>query len=88
MSYYIYIQTSTAKEYKMKTIQEIAVTVREVATDLVIDQLKFGDYKFAEVNAKLIKSCNVVEKLTEQDYAANATAIGAVYTIACEWGII
>ena len=72
----------------MKTIQEIAVTVREVATDLVIDQLKYGDYTFAEVNAKLIKSCNVVEKLTEQDYAANATAIGAVYTIACEWDII
>lgn len=72
----------------MKTIQEIAVTVREVATDLVIDQLKYGDYKFAEINAELIKSCNVVEKLTKQDYAANAIAIGAVYAIACEWDII
>lgn len=72
----------------MKTIQEIAVTVREVATDLVIDQLKYGDYTFAEVNAKLIRSCNRVEKLTEQDYTANAAVIGDVYAIACEWDII
>lgn len=72
----------------MKTIQEIAVAVREVATDLVIDQLKFGDYAFAKSNAKLIKSCNIVEKLSEQEYAANATAIGDVYTIAYEWDIV
>ena len=72
----------------MKTIQEITVAVREVATDLVIYQLKYGDSKFAELIAELIISCNVVEKLIEQDYAANATAIGAVYDIACEWDII
>lgn len=72
----------------MKTIQEIAVAVREVATDLVIDQLKFGDYVFAETNAKLIRSCNIVEKLTKQEYAAHATAIGDVHDIAYEWGII
>ena len=82
------MQTSTAKEYEMKTIQEIAVTVREVATDLVIDQLKYGDYTFAEVNAKLIRSCNRVEKLTEQDYAVNITAISDIYIIACEWDIL
>lgn len=72
----------------MKTVQEIAVTVREVATDLVIDQLKYGDYKFAEINAKLIRSCSIVEKLAEQDYAANAAVIGDIYAIAYEWDII
>lgn len=72
----------------METMQEIAIAVREVATDLVIDQLKFGDYAFAERNAELIRSCNIVEKLTEQEYAAHAKDIGYVYTLAYEWDMI
>ena len=69
----------------MRGINVLATLVREVATDLVIDQIAAGDAINAIKNAKLIRSCNTVALLVEQDYAEHAEAIADVYTMAVLW---
>lgn len=69
----------------MRGINVLAALVREVATDLIIDQVEAGDTGNAIKNAKLVKSCNTVALLAEQDYAKHAEAIADVYTMAVLW---
>jgi len=71
----------------MKAIRAIAMLVREVATDLVIDQIASGDYFNAAKNAKLIKSCNIVSTIEPADYAKHAEAVADVYSMAVIWEI-
>lgn len=60
----------------------LATLVREVATDLIIDQLETGDTVNAIKTAKLIRSCNTVALLTEQGYAKHAEAVADVCSMA------
>lgn len=69
----------------MRGINVLAMLVREVATDLIIDQVEAGDTGNALKNAKLIRSCNIVALLAEQDYTKHAEAIADVYSMAVVW---
>lgn len=72
----------------MRGINVLATLVREVATDLIIDQVETGDTVNAIKNAKLIRSCNTVALLAEQDYAKHAEAIADIYTMAVLWELV
>lgn len=72
----------------MRGINVLAMLVREIATDLVIDQIEAGDIANATKNAKLIRSCNTVALLAEQDYAKHAEAVADVYSTAVMWELI
>lgn len=72
----------------MRGINVLAMLVREIATDLVIDQIEAGDIANATKNAKLIRSCNTVALLAEQDYAKHVEAVADVYSMAVIWELI
>lgn len=69
----------------MRGINVLAMLVREIATDLVIDQIEAGDIANAAKNAKLIRSCNTVALLAEQDYDKHVEAVAGVYSMAVIW---
>lgn len=55
----------------MRGINVLAMLVRDIAN--------------AAKNAKLIRSCNTVALLAEQDYAKHAEAVAGVYSMAVIW---
>lgn len=69
-------------------IKDSALMVSEVAADLAHDQIAFGDLAMAQENIKLIKACNIVEKIAEADYAKHAESIGKVYNMAVVWKLV
>lgn len=69
----------------MKGINMLSILVREVATDLLNDQLAFNDLAMASKNAKLIKSCNIVEFLKVEQYIDYPEQIADVYSMAVIW---
>lgn len=68
----------------MRDLHALAVIVREIATELLIDQLETGDAVNVAKNAELVRCCNLV---TSSNIAVPTEAIDYIYSIAKAWDL-
>lgn len=68
----------------MRDLHALAVVVREIATELLIDQLEAGDAVNVAKNAKLVRCCNLV---TSSNTAVPTEAIDYIYSVAKAWDL-